>query len=368
MLRTFEYIVVVAWATLAIDGQVALAQLPSGWKAHDWDRPTPPVVTPGKLRLPVEPPSDAVILFDGENLDAWRDGEGNAAKWIVRDDYMESVPDAGYIYTAQGFGDVQLHLEWAAPAPPQGTSQGRGNSGVFLMGKFEIQVLDSYDNRTYADGQAGSIYGQFPPLVNAALPPGEWQSYDIIFRRPRFAPEGDLEQPARITVLHNNVLVQDAAEPWGGTSWLQYTPYSDQPDRLPIGLQDHGNPVRYRNIWLRELDEHPYPRPPRGERKSAPIYNKEFLAKYAGRYGGWEDDDLSGWTIELDDGKLFANVGSPMRLELIPRSPTEFDMRYTAAKLTFDLNDAGEPIAVTFHLAADKRHAERRPDKPKQAE
>ena len=157
----------------------ACGQLSTGWKAHDWDRERPAVVAPGPTNLPLSAPSDAVILFNGRNLDEWRSADGGPAKWIVKEDVMESVPGSGYIFSAKSFGDVQLHVEWAAPEKVQGKSQGRGNSGVFLQGLFEVQVLDSFDNKTYADGQAGAVYGQYPPLVNASRKPGEWQSYDI---------------------------------------------------------------------------------------------------------------------------------------------------------------------------------------------
>jgi hypothetical protein len=157
--------------------------------------------------------------------------------------------------TRRTFGDVQLHIEWATPAPPSGTGQDRGNSGVYLMGMYELQILDSYGNDTYPDGQAGSLYGQEPPLVNACRVPGAWQTYDIVFRRPRFAPDGKLVAPARITVLHNGVLVQDGAAFWGRTRHAARATYESHADRLPLSLQDHGNPTRFRNIWIRELAE-----------------------------------------------------------------------------------------------------------------
>jgi hypothetical protein len=168
---------------------------------------------------------------------------------------MEVVAGTGDIATARGFGDVQLHIEWATPTPPHGESQERGNSGVFLMGRYEVQVLDSYNNKTYPDGQASALYGQYPPLVNASRPPGEWQSYDIVFRRPRFDAQGKLLKPARVTVFHNGVLVQDDVELTGPTAHQRRPPYEAHPERLPIKLQDHGNPIRFRNIWLRELPD-----------------------------------------------------------------------------------------------------------------
>ncbi len=187
----------------------ALSQTPSGWRAHDLNRPRPPEVSPGGAVLPVPPPSDAVVLFDGGSLAAWRNLDGIPTGWVVRSEAMEAVPGAGYVYTRQEFGDVQLHVEWAAPAPPTDSGQGRGNSGVFLMGEYELQVLDSYRNDTYPDGQAGAAYGQYPPLVNASLPPGTWQSFDIVFRRPRFDSAGALLAPVRMTAFQNGLLIQD---------------------------------------------------------------------------------------------------------------------------------------------------------------
>lgn len=340
----------------ALAPRSALAQTPSGWKAHDWNRPRPRVVTPAPQPLPIPPPSDAIVLFDGEDLRHWRDEEGEPAKWIVRDGYMESVPDSGYVYTSRAFGDVQLHVEWAAPTPPSGTSQGRGNSGVFLMGLYEIQVLDSFENVTYADGQAGSAYGQNPPLVNASLPPGEWQSYDIIFRRPRFRPDGELTSPARATVLHNGVLIQDAFEFWGPTSWLQHKPYAAQPDKGPLGLQDHGNPVRYRNIWLRELRETPRPGPEPSEAPETPVIPVPQLAKLAGSYvspGGEVTEIL------LDDGRLWALFDQDRRVELCPRGDTRFEFRYTDAAFDLDVDADGNAEGYRFTIGGETRTAKR---------
>lgn len=224
----------------------------SRWPPNSMDRPRPPVVDPGPERPPVPPPSDAIVLFDGRSLARWQTDSGAPARWAVRDGFMEVVPGTGAIQTKQSFGSVQLHVEWAAPLPAEGESQERGNSGVFLMSTYEVQVLDSYGNQTYPDGQAGAIYGQYPPLVNASLPPGEWQSYDIVFHRPHF--DGTrVVQPARFTVFHNGVLIQDDVQLVGPTSHGRRDPYSAHADRLPLALQDHGNRVRYRNIWIREL-------------------------------------------------------------------------------------------------------------------
>lgn len=223
------------------------------WPQHTMNRPQPPVIDPGLSAAPVPPPSDAIILFDGHDLSQWRGSDGGPARWTVRDGYVEVAPGTGAISTARGFGDCQLHIEWAAPVPATGEGQERGNSGVFLMGRYEVQVLDSYHNVTYPDGQAAAVFGQYPPLVNASRPPGEWQSFDIIFHRPRFDAHGTLLQPARMTILHNGVLVQDDVVLTGPTAYQHRPPYAAHPDALPIMLQDHGYRVRFRNIWIRKL-------------------------------------------------------------------------------------------------------------------
>lgn len=225
------------------------------WPVHSMDRPRPPVVQPGPAGPPSPPPSDAIVLLDSTGLTAWERQEGGAAGWRVADGYVEVVDGTGSIATRRAFGDVQLHVEWATPAPARGEGQERGNSGVFLMGLYEIQVLDSYRNDTYPDGQAAALYGQTPPLVNASRPPGEWQTYDIVFRRPHFAADGSVVRPAYVTVLHNGVLVHDYVAFTGRTVHARAAVYEPHADRLPLVLQDHGNPVRYRNIWVREQGE-----------------------------------------------------------------------------------------------------------------
>ncbi len=223
--------------------------LPGGqWRVHDASRPVPAVVTVGAT--PGAPPSDAIVLFDGKDLSKF-EGEKGEAKWKIVGTAME-VNGTGSIHTRDAFGDCQLHVEWAAPPAPEGHSQERGNSGIFLMGRYEVQVLDSFDNPTYADGQAGALYGQFPPLVNACRKPGEWQTYDIVFRAPRFE-NGALVKPGRVTLFHNGVLVQDAQELLGATRHREVATYEAHDAALPLELQDHGNPVRYRNIWIRKL-------------------------------------------------------------------------------------------------------------------
>jgi len=219
------------------------------WKVHDPDRPVPPIITPGTA---TSAPSDAIVLFDGSDLSEWASSGDKPAKWKVENDYMVIPKGGGTLRTRRSFGNCQLHIEWASPAEVKGSDQGRGNSGIYFMGQYEVQVLDSYNNKTYADGQAGGIYGQKPPLANACRPPGEWQTYDIIFHRPIFADE-KLVKPATITVLHNNILIQDHWIIEGRTLWRQRAIYKPHADALPITLQDHGNPVRYRNIWIRPL-------------------------------------------------------------------------------------------------------------------
>jgi hypothetical protein len=240
----------------AATSHVCSAQVQTTWKIHDLNRPLPAVIDPGTSSTQESPghaPSDAVVLFDGKDLSRWVHKDGTPAKWKMENGYAEVAAKTGYIYTRDSFGDCQLHVEFAEPVPPKGESQERGNSGVFLMGLYEIQVLDTYENKTYADGMASAVYGQYPPLVNASRPPGQWQSYDIVFHGPRFDPEGKLLRAARVTVLHNGVLVQDNVELSGPTAHGERPPYKAQPDKLPLALQDHGNPVRYRNIWIREL-------------------------------------------------------------------------------------------------------------------
>ena len=207
-----------------------------------WEEPK--VIDPGP---PGGPPSDAIVLFDGKDLSAWEGGD----KWKI--EAGAATAREGGIGTKQPFGDCQLHVEWASPEKVKGDGQNRGNSGVYLMGKYEVQILDSYDNKTYFDGQAGSLYKQHPPLVNACRKPGEWQTYDIIFTAPRFDESGKLSKPAYVTVLHNGVLVQNHFEIEGTSAWDEAPKYEKHPDKLPVQLQFHGNPVRFRNIWIREL-------------------------------------------------------------------------------------------------------------------
>ena len=223
----------------------------SGYHVHDGERPQPPIVTPGKDN---SPPSDATVLFDGTNLSKWK-GKDSEAKWKVEDGYMEVAPKSGDIETKDHFGNIQLHLEFASPTEIAGESQGRGNSGVFLMGRYEIQVLDNYDNLTYADGTVGAIYGQFPPLANSIKKPGAWNAFDIFWGTPIFEAD-DLVKPAHVTVLLNGIVLHHYTELLGITSHKVLTEYEPHGAKGPIRLQNHGNPVRFRNIWVREIKEY----------------------------------------------------------------------------------------------------------------
>ena len=220
------------------------------WNVHDMNRTQPKIINAGSE--PGDPPSDAIVLFDGKDASAWCDSKGNAIRWKVENGYME-INKTGSIRTKEPYGSCQLHIEWAAPAAAKGKGQHRGNSGVFFMSKYEVQVLDSFDNKTYPDGQAASLYGQYPPAVNACRKPGEWQCYDIIFHRPTFNEKGEVEKKALVTLFHNGVLVQDHVEMLGVTTHGRWARYGAHPDQLPLMLQEHGSPIRYRNIWIRPL-------------------------------------------------------------------------------------------------------------------
>ncbi len=229
---------------------------PNGrWRVHDSRRPRPPVVEPGAAPLaPSPPPQDAIVLIGAAaDLGAWQMDGGGPVTWSLTGGVLQV--GRGVLRTRREFTDFQLHVEFVTPAEVAGHSQERGNSGVFLLGKFEIQILDSFENPTYADGQAAAMYGQYPPLVNASRRPGEWQTYDIAFTAPRFRADSGLEQPALVTVLHNGVLVQNGRAFWGPTRHRSVLPYAPDMARGPIALQDHGNPVRFRNIWIRPISE-----------------------------------------------------------------------------------------------------------------
>jgi len=242
---------------VVIDGVAGFQDTPlqpdGQWHVHDPARPQPPVVTPGaSFSDNAAPPSDAIVLFDGKDLAQWRDKRtGGPVAWTVADGVATSAK--GDIVTTNQFGDLQLHLEFREPTPPKGDGQGRGNSGVFLMGQYEIQVLDCYNNKTYADGATAGIYGQHPALVNACRPPGEWQTYDIIFNVPHFDADGKLVSPGYVTVFHNGVVAQNHQAIRGATNWKSPGKYTPHGPTGPLALQYHNNSVSFRNIWVRPV-------------------------------------------------------------------------------------------------------------------
>lgn len=229
------------------------------WKVHDKNRPNPPIVVPAETFSHSAPaPADAKVLFDGKSLAAWKSGNGEA-KWKVEDGTFVVTKGGGDIETREKFEDFQLHIEWSAPNPPKGDSQGRGNSGIFLHGLYELQVLDVYNNKTYADGQAGGMYGQWAPLANAIKKPGEWNTYDIVFEGPRFDDAGNVTRKAAVTIIHNGVVLHHHKEFNGPTGHRNVPKYFKYDGTGPIRLQDHGDPVRYRNIWIRPLGTYDRP-------------------------------------------------------------------------------------------------------------
>lgn len=238
------FLIVVLTAAINLNAQMKPEE------TEDWSR-EPEKVTPGRWNLP---PSDAIVLYQtSPDVSNWVQENGEPVKWIASDTSLTVAKGTGGIKTVRSFGDCQLHIEWKTPSVVSGTSQGRGNSGIFLMGKYELQVLDSWENKTYYNGQAGSIYKQHIPLVNASLGPGRWQYYDVLFTAPRFGTEGELMSPATFTVFHNGVLIQNHVRLSGPTEYIGIPVYKTHEEELPLSLQDHGNPVSYRNIWIREI-------------------------------------------------------------------------------------------------------------------
>ena len=228
---------------------------------HDEARPAPPVVTPGvcgEQETPARPPADAVVLFDGKDLSNWSDMKGEPSKWVVRDGYMESVKGAGYVRTKQEFGSVQVHVSLRRRPSSPGPARDVATAACFSRARYEVQVLDSYENKTYPDGQCGALYGRAVPLVNASCKPGQWQTYDIIYHRPTFDQSGKVTKKAVFTVIHNGILIQDHVALEGGTGWIgphAITDYVPHGDKGPLMFQDHNNPVRFRNVWIRELKD-----------------------------------------------------------------------------------------------------------------
>lgn len=321
------------------------------FRVHDPARPRPPIIDPGKpssMEQPGKAPSDAIILFDGADLSHWRSMDGSPAKWIVRDGVMESVKGSGYIRTLRAFGDCQLHVEWATPVRVEGKSQGRGNSGVFLMNTYEIQVLDSYNNDTYPDGQAAAVYGQYPPQVNASRAPGQWQTYDIIFHRAHFDDEGKVTQPARVTVFQNGVLVQDNVEILGPTTWMNRPPYKAHPDKLPLALQDHGNPVRFRNIWIRELPARPLSE---RDKDMEVVLGESLLDRYVGEYRSGSGPRV---VVTREGGQLYAQfAGGPAR-PIFARSESEFFSKHIGIEFEFQTGAGGTVESVTVRHGEDR--------------
>ncbi|MDT0631123.1 DUF1080 domain-containing protein [Rubrivirga sp. S365] len=322
------------------------------WRQHDVDRPAPPRVEPAASYA--APPADATVLIPADPsgpaaLAAWEAPDGSPAPWRVEGGAVVVEPGSGPIQTTEDFGDLQLHVEWRAADEPAKTGQDRSNSGVFLIdGRYEVQILDTYDNATYPDGMAGAIYGQFPPLANALRPSGEWQAYDVFFRGPRFGEGGVLEEPARLTVLVNGVLVQNNELLPGMTIWLESLPYAPHPRAGAIQLQDHGSPVQFRNLWVRETPDRPAP--PAGYAQVDGVDLTD--AQYDRLVGTYDRDNNEGqFVIErTDDGLGLSMPWRPGVLRMVPTSPSTFRLAHTAGRLTFDVGADGRPAGLTFDM------------------
>lgn len=307
------------------------------WRACSVDRPEPPRV---EVTEPGSAPSDAVVLFNGEDMSQWRDAKGNPSPWKIVDGALEVVPGKGDIYSQKVFGDIQMHVEWSTPTKITNAFDA-GNSGIKFMGLYEIQIFDSWTTRNMPDSFAGAVYGQHPPLVNACLEPGEWQSFDIIWHRPHFTEDGQVEKPAFVTVLHNGVLVQDHAEVLGKSFWVARPVYEPHAEKLPILLQDHGVAVRYRNIWVREMSEDPpvLPPPLPKEVSVAP----DILDEYAGKYG-YERY----FKVERNGPRLRVRFGMSSDelpwfwIDVIAVSENHFVGTDADMEFTFKRNEAGE--------------------------
>jgi hypothetical protein len=337
---------------------------------HDRARPKPPVLSPPAQQLPAPAPDDAIVLFDGKDLSGWRGVDGGPAKWAVAGGELVVAPGADDIKTKPSFGDVQLHVEWTCPSPATGTGQQRGNSGVYLMGLYECQILDSYESETYADGQAAAVYGQYPPLVNVCRPPGQWQSFDIVFHRPHFDAAGRCVAPARMTVLQNGVLVQDDTELLGPTGWLHPLPYRVHPDKLPILLQEHGTPVRFRNLWVRNLPERaklPAGWPEGNAAARPPAANRTNLTPYVGAYTVLDDAGKPLYRLPVTSRGGFLTLAFPFltrTLELAARSPHAFVSPTTDVEVDFVLDPSGKVTGLTFRVAGETIFTARRTQAP----
>ena len=329
----------------------ANAQGGATWKIHDSQRPKPAIVNPDG---PDGAPADAVVLFDGKDASAFvHEADGAPIKWKVENGYLEVVK-SGDIVTKQSFGDCQLHVEWSAPG--EGSSQGSGNSGLYFMGKYEIQVLNSHGNVTYADGQAASVYAQYPPLVNASRAPREWQTYDIVFRGPRFNEDGSLARPVTFTVFHNGVLVQDHVTVAGSTSWMERQPYKAHPEKLPLRIQDHGNPVRYRKIWLRELGEPQSlkagPETPRKEKTIA--LSNVAMDRIAGTYGPKRGGDHH-MVIWRDGDTFWVRVKQQVKRELHASAPARLFVKEVDVVMELLDSKDGKVDSIRYSLSGEEQ-------------
>ena len=334
------------------------APAPPGWRQHDVARPAPPRVAPTAPLALAPAPADAVRLVgpDGETDGQWETPDGGEIGWRTENGALVVAPGAGPIQTRQAFGDAHVHLEYRPAVEPEKSGQNRSNSGLFLVdGRYEVQILDVWDNGTYADGRAGAVYGQFPPLADAALPPTEWQSLDVFFRLPTFSASGALLTPARMTVLHNGVLVQNNEALPGMTIWLESLPYEAHgPGR--IQLQDHGSPVRFRNLWVRETPARTPPPEGYSDLGAVALSDADrdrLVGRYAREGGGV-------FVIErLGDGLGLSMPWRPGVLPLVPLSPTELQLRNTAGRFDIDLGADGAVEGLTFTMGGAEYRATR---------
>lgn len=354
-----QSLVVAIIVTASAFSPLAHGQLETGWKAHDQSRPAPQVVTPGEGATSAKPPSDATILFDGTSFDHWTGGVG---KWKIVDGVMVSAGKAGHVMTKEEFGDCQLHVEWSSPAEVKGNGGQRGNSGVFLMNVFELQVLDSYENPTIADVGAASVYGQHPPLVNACRGPGKWQSYDIIFRSPRFDKDGNLQKKARMTVLQNGVLVQDHSAILGPTAWAKHGQYERGKTKGPIRLQDsHQRPVRYRNIWVRHLQKR-RPQPEKPYPAQSLDLPPEKLQRLVGTY---QSENQQEFHVAKMADRIYCKLHG-VSMKMVALSESEFVFEKCAGKISFRLSPEGQVESATLELdTAGKRTGKKKVVPPK---
>jgi hypothetical protein len=344
------------WLGSAAGAAAQTPAAPSEWRQHDLGRVHPPELAPPPL-APAPAPSDAIVLFNGRDLSAFATSKGDPAQWKVENGYMQVVPGTGFIQTRQAFGDMQLHVEWASPTPPQGEGQGRGDSGITLMGQYEIQVQDSYQRTdTYPDGQAASIYGQYPPLVNATRPSGEWQSYDIYFRRPRFGADGNVLEPARLTLLHNGILVQNNEVIYGPTAPPAPFHYVKHADELPFTLQGQTQPVRFRNIWVRKLPERPAP-----PADYIPATARLTDAQLNGLAGAYYRVPAPGapvpaaaptaaYILTREDDHFLVKIGNAAPIRGIPSSPSQVWLTQRGGMMTFKLDAQGNATDVSVFL------------------